>query len=398
GISVQLSYQIFGILINVLTVLISYLVFRKLFDNVYTGLLGAALYSMSVYRMFLLYSEAELGESIALIFVPLIIYAVGMMLYRDAQDRDPRAWICLALGLTGILHAHLLTFVLVVCALIVVWVINIGRLKSAEVWKHLGFAIGLFVLCNLSYVYVLRLYLGVHAQVHPGTGSDIQTLGLQVAQLFMCFYQAGSSRDFGGSGVNNAAPVGLGFVMLVILLLFLYLVVVYGKELAGQKKRAGLQLFWVGLIATYFSTLLFPWDALRRSAPGLEVAIGDLQAPWHFLSIALTLFAVLGCIVYELLRTQFPEYYRIGGVALFLLTVLSSSYALANMLFVYDFSRIKMTEEIVYEGIAQAGAIDAAAAGPLWYIMEALSIIAVIFGIVCLVKRGGANAAKEEQQ
>ncbi len=386
GVSVQLSFQIFGVLINVVTVLLAYLVFSRLFDNVYTGLLGAALYSMSVYRMFLMYAETELGEILALVFVPVVIYAVAVLFYEKDADRFDRAFLYLALGLSGIRRSHMVTFVLAVLTLIVILLINFRTWKSGRLWMQLGLAIVSFLLINASFFYDMKLYLGVHADVNPTAGMDIQTYGLQVAQLFMCFYQAGTSRDFGGSGVNNAMPVGLGFVMLVMVLLFLYLALVYGKELDAKKRRAAWQMTVLGLICAWLATLLFPWDSLRRSGEGLGHLISALQAPWHFLSMALAIFTVLGCLVYELIKERFPEYYRIAGVGAFLLGVLSGAYALANMLFVYDFSRIYTNEEIFYDGIAER-MIDAAPVGTTWYLAEVISLAALAAAIVLLVKK-----------
>ena len=73
GADVQMSYRMFLVLVNGATAFGSFAAFRKIFRDDYTGLLGSALYTMSVYRVFLLYAEAEVGEVLALVFLPFVL-------------------------------------------------------------------------------------------------------------------------------------------------------------------------------------------------------------------------------------------------------------------------------------------------------------------------------------
>ena len=76
GFSLQASYQIYVALVNLATVLISYWCFSKMFASRLSGLLGAALYSLNLYRFTNLYTRAAVGEFSAMAFLPLILYAL----------------------------------------------------------------------------------------------------------------------------------------------------------------------------------------------------------------------------------------------------------------------------------------------------------------------------------
>ena len=97
GFSVQASYSLFLILINIVTVLVAYKVFEKIFIDKYAGILGTALYSASIYRMFLLYGEAEVGEVLSLIFLPVVLYGC-YLLFCDENTKWSYFWIAIGLS------------------------------------------------------------------------------------------------------------------------------------------------------------------------------------------------------------------------------------------------------------------------------------------------------------
>ena len=239
GINVQMSYRIFLVLINAATVFGSYVAFRKIFKDDYTGLLGSTLYSMSIYRVFLLYSEAELGEVLALIFLPFVLMGICMIFRSEDREQDS-GWIWLSLGLVGMLRSHILSFGITVIFLIAFAVINCEKLKKAAVWKQIGLSVAAFLLLNINYFYSMLQYIRIGGfVVNPVSGVAIQDKGVQIVQLFMAFYQAGDGREFGANGVDSAAPVGLGIVFLVAIFVFCYFLFVYGEDFEREEKRKG---------------------------------------------------------------------------------------------------------------------------------------------------------------
>ena len=389
GLSIQASYRIFLVLINIATVIISYKVFEKIFCDKYVGILGAALYSASIYRIFLLYGESELGESLALVFLPLVLYGYYLIFVKPSKW----AYFTLAIGLGGILRSHILSFCIVLIFSLIVILIHIKQLKSLKVWIQLMLAMIVMILQNLNYLYTMFRYVtcGVYA-LNPFEGQTIQAKGLQIAQLFMCFYQAGGSHEFGANGVANAVPVGLGFVLLLGIVLFMYLVFVYGDEYPANAKRHGFKALFIGALACYMSVLSFPWDRLSKCGGKLAEWISAIQEPWHFLQVGLLAFSILGCIVYKMLREKNAMYSKIYGIGMVMAALLFSSYLATNMLFTYDFVRIYIPEEIPYGEVAGMG-IQVELMHNWWYVFTAVSILTLVGNIIFVLK----NTKKREQ-
>lgn len=378
GVNVEMSYQLFLLLINAATVFGSYAAFRKIFGGDYEGLLGSALYSMSVYRVFLLYAEAELGESLALIFLPFVLAGARQIFYKQ-DEKENNGWLWLFLGFSGMLRSHILSFGIAVLFFIMSALLCMGSLKKMFVWKQLGIGMVAFLLLNLNYFYAILQYIRIGGFViNPVSGIPIQDKGVQIIQLFMAFYQAGSNRNFGIYGVEHAAPVGLGLVFLVIILAFCYLIFVYGETFGKEEKKNGYAAVGEGLFACFLSTLCFPWDSILKWSGFTSSWISMIQAPWHFLQAALLAFTVLGCLTYRMVKKKYGvSISRIYGLGLAALGCFSSSYLIADLMYDSNFIRVKMGEEVwipVAEGGKEvftilASGLQLFAADGIWYVL-----------------------------
>jgi len=379
GFSVMASYRIFLIIINIATVAVSYHVFCKMFQNEYVGVLGAALYSASVYRMFLMYGEAELGEIIALVFLPLVLY--GCYLIFMKQD-SKWAYIWMVIGLTGMLRSHVLSTCIALLFVLIIALIHIKQYKCKYAWIQTALVFASLVLFNLNYLYTMYRYTtcGIYL-LNPLEGQMIQSKGIHLAQLFMCFYQAGGSHEFGTTGIIDAVPVGLGVSLFAGALVFLYLLFVYGDMYERKVKTNGYKAFFVGLAACYLGALCFPWDRIFKLGNGMANIISMMQEPWHFLQIGLIAFSALACIVYGMIKEKNASYSKIYGVVLVVSTLLFSSYLVANMLFTYDFVRVNTAEEIPYGEIAGMG-VQVEMMHTSWYLCTAIAVLAVVATIV----------------
>lgn len=395
GINVQMSYRIFLVMVNAATVFGSYTAFRKIFKDGYMGLLGSALYSMSIYRVFLLYSEAELGEALALIFLPFVFAGACMILQKEQEERR-NGFIWLSFGLSGMLRSHIFSFVLAVILLIVFAAIQFGRLKEAAVWRQIGAGVGAFLLLNCNYFYSILQYVRIGGFViNPVSGVPIQDKGVQIVQLFMGFYQAGGNREFGTEGVSSAAPVGLGIVFLLAIAVFCYFLFVYGEDFKKDEKREGTVALGIGFFACLLGTLCFPWDSVLKWSGLTSSLVSMIQAPWHFLQAALLAFTVLGCITYKMAGEKFGgSWGNIYGLGLAGTGIFSSSFLIANLLYYSDFVRVKTGEEIwvpIVEEDGEGFAVLASGmqyfeADGIWYVLTAVSILTLVWCIFYSIK------------
>lgn len=396
GVDVQMSYRLFLLLINAATTFGAYAAFQKVFRDDDMGLLGSALYTASIYRIFLLYAEAELGEVLALLFLPFVLAGICMIFRKEEKERD-FGWLWLSMGLSGVLRSHILSFGMTMLFLALFAVINFGGLKKAAVWKELGKSVLAGILFNINYLYGIMQYMRIGGFViNPASGVPIQDKGVQIVQLFMGFYQAGGNREFGMQGVGEAAPTGLGLVFLVAIMVFCYFVFVYGEDFQKEEKKNGYVALGFGFLACFLSTLCFPWDSILKWSGLASSLISMMQEPWHFLQMGLLAFSVLGCITYRMAEKKYGAFCgKIYGIGLAGLGCFSSSYLVANLLFYYDFIRVKTGEEI-WLPIAEEGeeAMPVLAVGLqvfradiLWYALTAVSIITIVGSILYIVNK-----------
>ncbi len=114
GVSLAASVRVFELMINLATAAVCYFSARGVFHERRIALGATALYTLCSYRISNLYVRATLGESLAMIFFPLLLFAMVEVL-----TRDERRWPLLALAMTGIFMSHLLStlFAAALCAL-----------------------------------------------------------------------------------------------------------------------------------------------------------------------------------------------------------------------------------------------------------------------------------------
>ncbi len=110
GFSPDASYRWFLFLVNLATAGIAFLSFEKCFCNAEVGLLASALYTLAPYRLTLVYRCSAIGEYIAMIFLPLVVWgACGAMNFERREKRYLWNGIILIVGLAGAVLPYVMT-------------------------------------------------------------------------------------------------------------------------------------------------------------------------------------------------------------------------------------------------------------------------------------------------
>lgn len=124
GFSLKDSYLVLMFLLNFVTFIISYKTALKINgNNKKTALLGALIYTLSNYRLQLFYKRAAIGELLAVALLPIILYAVHQIFYKDHKK-----WKLLAIGMTGLVLSHLLSVFMVAIFIVLLLLINAKRI------------------------------------------------------------------------------------------------------------------------------------------------------------------------------------------------------------------------------------------------------------------------------
>ena len=175
GVSLCASVRVFEAGINLLAALSCYVSAKAVFDSRRTAVGASVLYTLCVYRLVNLYTRATLGESLAMIFFPLIIWSLYEVLRRDDGK-----WPLLALGMTGVCMSHLLStlFCAAFCALAAV--LSVKKL-FAEKRRILAIllAAGVTALCGLWFYVPMMQYTadGISTSVVLNAAENVHVPG-----------------------------------------------------------------------------------------------------------------------------------------------------------------------------------------------------------------------------
>ena len=114
GLPLWQCYIVFVALISLLTVLVSYYCFKTIARDEKAGMLAAAVYTLSPWRLNDIYVRAAAGEYAAMAFLPLVALGFYLLVNEDRENRTQmrRSVLCLLLGFTGLIHTHMITCVM----------------------------------------------------------------------------------------------------------------------------------------------------------------------------------------------------------------------------------------------------------------------------------------------
>ena len=310
GFTLQGSWMWFLFVLNVVTCLVSYYSFDKIFKHKMIGLFCSALYTLSIYRLYKMYSWSAIGEVQAMVFLPLILYAV-YGIYTEAAAGKNRYWAVLAVGMSGLVQCHVLSCELVVGFLALTCLILIRKTLQKQV--ILSFLKAMVAVCVLNAWFVvpfLDYMINMDMVIHHVSARTMQDKGLMIAQLFFSFFQRGVSRDLVTEGLIQVEAMGVGIAMTFGLLVFLFLWLWNRKNSSGAgagvaetadvtettgvetQIGAGKLTAVLGILAMVMSLSIFPWTQIQFLNQITQSLVSSIQYPNRFLMMA-TLFLTM---------------------------------------------------------------------------------------------------------
>lgn len=298
GFTVSASYNIYCIVLTIVTAWIAYHCFSRIFRSSNVGLAGCALYLFSISRIYKLVVTTAVGEGSAAAFIPLAFYGLYRIFTEDTKSAGYRtAWLPLMLGYAGLIQTHVLTCEITALVTIIFCLLNIKRFLDKRVWfAFLKAAAGAAALSLWYLVPFLDYYLTQDVHIRHVSARTIQDRGLVWAQLAFHFWKDGSTTPDGVSGMQNSHPVGIGLVLIVALSIFLILWF-SGAFRARTDSRTlfakGTAL--TGVLLLIMSTNAFPWDYIQSLHPVAASLVSSLQFPNRFLGWGTVCLIMLFC-------------------------------------------------------------------------------------------------------
>ncbi len=343
GIPLQTAYKIYIIGIHLFTVLLSYFCFSKTFKNEKIGLAAAFLYTLSPYRISILYIRAALGEFTAMTFLPLVFYGLWKI-YLDTNQNPQRKnnWLPLALGLSGIIQCHILScemtgmFIILVC--LILWKRTFSKSRFFDLCKA---ALGTLCLNAWFLVpFITYMVTGKYAINNPEAAylpnGSVQASGLTGSSLLSLipFHRV----DASGITLNSYLYV-LGFPFLLVIIVFCILYINHNFSTPPFGRKLSLFFGFLCFISVWFCSCYFPYSLLQKLGHIPSMMIWNLQFPYRFLTIFSLLATVLFCLSFRFLL----DYKKELAYAFCCLILLLSLFQHGNMMegFIYSSSKFQ---------------------------------------------------------
>lgn len=279
---------------NLAVPVFSYGAVRGMFKNNRTAFFAAVFYTLNPYRLINFYSRGAVGEGLAMVFLPLVLWGT----YEILWGRREKWWI-LTLGMTGVLSSHLLSmelYAVMILGGMVLWFFSKGR---KDTWKRL-FAMGKAAVGTICLnLYFLGPFL-IFSRLDPlcfslSSREDLYTTDL--LRAFELFAKWGDSFE----SVGHAAfmSVTLGGAMLAGICLFLAFLLKGGDHGQEEAVRQGKHCLVLGSLFLILSLWVTPWQQLLQSKLVYHT-LGALQFPWRTFGVSAMLFSVVCAIAVTL--------------------------------------------------------------------------------------------------
>lgn len=339
GFSIQTSYQFYLAFINLGTVILSYFCFKRIFQSRKIGVLGSFVYSLSVYRLFNLYTRAAVGEYTAMMFLPLILLGFYFILMENNKKDWIKNSIITAIGISGVVQSHLLSCEMVLFMILIVCLISIKKIWHWQVLRSLLLGALLTFLLNLNFIIPFLDSYNKDITINSSewvsnASSTLQESGLFPLQLFSIFQHSRGGAWRTGSGIANEASYTIGIIFLCGILLFIYLLTCHFTQCRKEYHfKPACVCFFMGCLTIYMSTCLFPWDAIARMGEAMEKLVTPLQFAWRMSGPATLLLCFVICFVFSVIGNI--EKQQIAGMIIMFCLIL---HTINVGWYFYDFS------------------------------------------------------------
>lgn len=297
GWSVQASYQAYVLLINIMTCLITYKVFKDVFEDKKMGMIGAFIYMMAPYRLECLYLRAAVGEYTALCFYPLVVYSIYRIYTDDVSKKENRNnWMYLTIAFSGLIYCHIISTYLAFLFVAIFCLINLKATFKKEIFLRLVKAVALTVGVCLSFLIPFLDYMQMDINVSGVyEGGWFSGRGITLTQLLSLFpHGSGASyqvfdeiklMDEIGK-MEMTYSIGIVFVLSFIIYVLCY---INFKHIKDKYEKLGNVTFVFSVVILYMATIYFPWNRLEQLGDIFKFLTQSIQFPWRFLGAATVL-------------------------------------------------------------------------------------------------------------
>ncbi len=294
GAPLQVSYQIYAILINAASCLICFYCIKELFRNKRFALFGAILYTLSAYRLADVYTRASVGEYTAMAFLPLVLYGFACVYMTEEKKITWHDYMPIVIGLTGIIRCHILTCELTALCILLFCLLTIKKTFQPQRFLALVRAALITFAVNAAFLIPFLSSMTMNLNVKANQVNQIQEQGTYLVQALGLFMTA-----TGGSvkGTLDEMPMSVGFSLIIGIGILLYCCAKrYDWEIERDKMlRFGTYCAGFAVLSILFSLRFMPWDSIQNISGIIAKMLCMIQYPWRYYAFA-TVFGVFAAV------------------------------------------------------------------------------------------------------
>ena len=287
-VSVPFAFNLLYLVINISGALVAYISSKPIFAKKEIRYLYTLLYVLLPYRLVNIYTRADLGEALAMVFIPLVISGLYICICEESELYSKRAICYLTAGMTGIINSHVLSSVMVSVFIVLYSLIFVRCFTDKRRLRIIAISAMAVFLINLWYIIpFVRLYLfGLNTsyltdRVFTGRYTLMQLLGI---------------HDFS----DGTAWGGIALSGLAGLLVFILTRVLIKKK--AKDRRDVFMIVSCVIAILLFITIgsEFPWERLERFSAVRSVT-GIMQFSFRVMTIAAPLVVLVTAYGIEML-------------------------------------------------------------------------------------------------
>ncbi len=338
GFSLQASYKIYLVMIQIITAINTYLCCKEIAEDRKLGVVGCFLYVFATNRMTNIYYRAAVGEYTALAFLPLVFLGLFYLLGEKERTKaeQKKVFFLLVMGYTFMLESHMLSFNIAIVFSIIYCLFHFKKFLQ-NFWflvKTALITIGL----NLGFLVPMADYMISHDMKvkYASQIENMQEHGLFLSQLFQMFRFPVSLSGNVMNGVGGDMAIGIGLVYMLMLALFVWeLCCCFWRKKKGLANGGMIQtepvrIFVIFLLCLVMSCYFFPWHAISK-IPVLGSILTPYQFAWRFIGIATFLGVILTMYALKALEKLTDRTIKVAAiVVLGTLTLIGSQYLMDN--------------------------------------------------------------------
>lgn len=321
-------YNFFVIFINAITLFVSYIAFSKISKSTNIGVLGSFLYTFGAYRICCLTVRAAVGEYVAMVFIPLIIYAMYQIL--NQKSFSLKNAIILGMSFGGVVLCHTLSMELFVVSLIVMVLMGLrGYLTKAKILTIISGAGICILLTSWWIIPFLQRYFTANVKVLESDFiNDIQDTGTYLIQLINPFY---ALKGWSRIGTANDIAFSLGGGAIVALIAYIFLRVKQDTIKLGERFYPIKMFTQAGCLLAFMSSVYFPWRLIcNYGGDSIAKIVGFIEFSWRYLGMSYSFLIFALILIIKHIKEEKIVLYKYISIAACVLTLIPFLIAIDN--------------------------------------------------------------------